>query len=764
MTILGKYELAEELGAGSMGTVYRARDTVLDREVALKTIRTGPSVEPEIKERFYREARACARLQHPHIVTIYDFGEVEDTAYISMELLVGEDLRKIIEAQRPFPVHSKIELIAQVGLALAHAHRSGVVHRDVKPSNIFILEDHHAKVLDFGIARLPASKLTVLGKVLGTPNYMAPEQILGNTCDPRSDLFSLAIVFFEFLTGVHPFRNAYIPRSIVGQPPQRLRDIDPALPESLDQLLEKALQKKPEDRFQTADEFSAALEKQISGLSTVVAGNQPHAEIPAGRALAPATGTDVPTATLEQTAEWRASEFFRLMQDCDSAVEAKVLPEARRVLEEMKRLATIDARFSIAVQEYERQVGGLGEALQRQERSRAPAPSVTPPAARPVETAIGGSASPGRQSPPSSSAADVTRLFSLGGEKPAATSVAQESGSFTDADLRIGGLSDQVPIHRASTPVPLATSPAIGKVNALDRLTAAALTSLRQPASLKVVAIVGCCAVLLLLVVLAIRLLSTPRYPLLPAVGRAAVTETTSLYAGPSSAKKRLAVLQKGTRVNVVRPPQSSNPSWMDVQSIGEKPGPHGYVHTTALGGWSTFGLIQMFDPGDSADLATRTEYLNILRSGVVELGTADQSNGWLEIARQEIMVARAKKAAGATSDELRDELAKAHGALAKASSNQSLAEQVKTREQELALLESPPEPPPAAPSQPPSFNAAADLQAARDDYHLGQYRRAVQRLRYILAVDRHNNGARELLKTVQEAQREEAAASGVAR
>jgi serine/threonine protein kinase len=205
MTSIGKYQILEELGVGSMGTVYRARDTVLDREVALKTMRAGQYIDPEIKQRFYREARACARLQHPHIVTIHDLGEVNDTAYISMELLVGEDLRKIIEAHREIPLRSRIEIIAQVSDALSLAHKNGVIHRDIKPSNIFVLADNSAKVLDFGIARLSESGLTVVGRVLGTPNYMAPEQIQGSTCDARSDLFSLAIVFFELLTGTHPF-------------------------------------------------------------------------------------------------------------------------------------------------------------------------------------------------------------------------------------------------------------------------------------------------------------------------------------------------------------------------------------------------------------------------------------------------------------------------------------------------------------------------------------------------------------------------------
>ncbi|HMD47491.1 MAG TPA: serine/threonine-protein kinase, partial [Bryobacteraceae bacterium] len=266
MTQFGKYQIEEQLGIGSMGVVYRARDTILDREVALKTIRAGPSVEPEVKERFYREARACARLQHAHIVTVYDLGEIDDNAYISMELLTGEDLRRTIESRRSLPLAVKISVIAQVADALGHAHRNDVIHRDIKPSNIFILSNNTAKVLDFGVARLPSSKLTLLGRVLGTPNYMAPEQIQGNLCDARSDLFSLALVFYELLTGSHPFRSDYIPRSIVTEPPAPLRRTDPSLPVALEEFFDKALRKKPNERFQHAEEFSAALRSILDGM------------------------------------------------------------------------------------------------------------------------------------------------------------------------------------------------------------------------------------------------------------------------------------------------------------------------------------------------------------------------------------------------------------------------------------------------------------------------------------------------------------------
>jgi serine/threonine protein kinase len=784
MSTLGKYEILEELGVGSMGTVYRARDTVLDREVALKTIRAGPSVEPEIKERFYREARACAHLQHPHIVTLYDFGEVNDAAYISMELLVGEDLRKVIGTKRNIPVGQKIELIAQVSDALAHAHRNEVVHRDIKPSNIFILKDNNAKVLDFGIARLPASKLTMLGKVLGTPNYMAPEQIQGNICDPRSDLFSLAIVFFELLTGTHPFQSAYIPRSIVGQPPTMLRSVDNTFSVALEQVLDKALQKSPEARFQTADEFSAALRGLLSEPPDVTTANSKNQALD-NRAHTPQPASPSQTSTADQSAEARASEFFCLMQECDSAVEGKLLDKARKTLAQMKSLAEIDTRFSIAVLEYERQVVALEKASQPVENPVRPsADSFRPPSA-PTTPPVGASSFTTPQAPlvsPSSSPSDVTRLFSMRDAIPAATTTAQGSGSFpSEGGLRSSDLTNDVPrgnVYIQDTPTP-SQAVAPEKTFSARRIEetqtvhpsvadAAKRPLLADPRFIKGLGVVVCLAVLLVGGGLAVHFLNAPKYSALPAVGTAVVTsDTVEVFAGPSTDEKRLAVLKKGARLNITRRPRSTYPEWIAVQQVGDKPGAPGYVYTAALGRWSTFGLLQIFDPGDSAYLSQRIVYLDALHAGMAELGKADQNNAWLEIAHQNIVIAREKKASGVASDDWQKYIGEARQALAEASSDPSLGEQSKTMKDEIeGLLEPPPQAvPPTAPSTSPQparqkNETAAEYRGAEDAYRLGQYARAVQLLKHILVVDKDNQGARILLEKVRKAAEEEAAAS----
>src|ERR1035438_5061089 len=263
---VGRYEIIEQMGTGAMGNVYRARDTALDRTVALKTIRTGVDVVPEVRQRFYREARACARLQHPNIITVFDLGEAENTAYIAMELLEGADFRRIIQERRSIPVEAKIAASVEVCDAIAHAHRHGVIHRDIKPSNLFLTNEGRAKVLDFGIARLPSSNLTVAGQILGTPNYMAPEQILARPYDGRADLFSAAVVFFEFLTYAHPFESKFIPQRIVQGEPNSLLDGNNSLPVILEKVLARGLAKDPDQRYQTGDEFAVDLRTVLDAL------------------------------------------------------------------------------------------------------------------------------------------------------------------------------------------------------------------------------------------------------------------------------------------------------------------------------------------------------------------------------------------------------------------------------------------------------------------------------------------------------------------
>jgi serine/threonine protein kinase len=262
MTVLGKYEIIDQLGTGSMGLVYRALDSTLGRQVALKVLRPESQMDTEIVERFRREARAGAQLHHRNIVTVYDLGDAEGgVIYIAMELLDGMDLRAAVKKQLPIPMARKVEMVAEVCDGLGHAHAKGIVHRDVKPSNLFLHSRDQIKILDFGIARLATSVLTRTGRILGTPNYMAPEQITGEKCDSRSDLFSAAIVSFEFLTGAHPFQAPFIPKRIVNDEPERLRDIDPRFPADLDAALLRALARDPEYRFQTGEAFALALRR-----------------------------------------------------------------------------------------------------------------------------------------------------------------------------------------------------------------------------------------------------------------------------------------------------------------------------------------------------------------------------------------------------------------------------------------------------------------------------------------------------------------------
>jgi len=196
---LGRYEILSELGQGAMGVVYKARDPVLDRVVAIKTINlTLPKDElAEYEARFYQEARAAGGLNHPNIVTIYDIGKSDRVAYMAMELLEGEELRSILSSHEPLPISEALDIGAQVAEGLAYAHERQIVHRDIKPANIMVVRDGLVKITDFGIARMRTNEVkTMTGMILGSPKYMSPEQVAGKRADHRSDLFSLGVLFY----------------------------------------------------------------------------------------------------------------------------------------------------------------------------------------------------------------------------------------------------------------------------------------------------------------------------------------------------------------------------------------------------------------------------------------------------------------------------------------------------------------------------------------------------------------------------------------
>jgi len=209
MQRIGRYEIEETLGRGAMGVVYLARDPLIDRQVALKTLRVDLDAEhaDEFRERFVREARAAGKLSHPGIVTVHDVGEDPESGlmYIAMEYLQGRDLKQLLASGHQFRPSEVARIAADVAVALSYAHSLGVVHRDIKPANIILSDNGSAKITDFGIARLEASNLTVDGQFIGTPNFMSPEQITGKKVDGRSDIFSLGVVLFTLLTGQRPF-------------------------------------------------------------------------------------------------------------------------------------------------------------------------------------------------------------------------------------------------------------------------------------------------------------------------------------------------------------------------------------------------------------------------------------------------------------------------------------------------------------------------------------------------------------------------------
>ncbi len=259
---LGRYEIVEELGRGAMGVVYKARDPVLDRVVAIKTIslELPKSERAEYEARFYQEARAAGRLNHPNIVTIYDIGRTERLAYMAMEFLEGEELRAVLTPGSPIPIHQAIDITVQVAEGLGYAHENRVIHRDIKPSNIMVVRDGLVKIMDFGIARLHESEVkTMTGLIMGSPKYMSPEQVTGARPDQRSDVFSMGVMLYEILSGSSPFSGESI-HSIMYQiihfAPPPPSQVNRHVPEMLDLIVAKALSKKIDERYATAREMA----------------------------------------------------------------------------------------------------------------------------------------------------------------------------------------------------------------------------------------------------------------------------------------------------------------------------------------------------------------------------------------------------------------------------------------------------------------------------------------------------------------------------
>jgi serine/threonine protein kinase len=270
----GRYEILTELGRGAMGVVYKARDPKINRVVAVKTISLAgqpAEEEREYRERFFREAEAAGRLSHPGIVTIFDVGEEPETRapYIVMEFVGGQSLDKLLSRDHhKLPVETALQLTLELAEALDCAHSQGVVHRDLKPANILLTEDGHAKIADFGVAKLNLANHTLAGRALGTPAYMSPEQLNGEDVDGRSDLFSLGVILYTILTGYKPFQgNSALTVSfkVVNRDPIPATLLDTELPQGLDYIIARAMAKDPAERYQSAMEMVRDIQELREG-------------------------------------------------------------------------------------------------------------------------------------------------------------------------------------------------------------------------------------------------------------------------------------------------------------------------------------------------------------------------------------------------------------------------------------------------------------------------------------------------------------------
>jgi serine/threonine-protein kinase len=345
-TRLGKYELRRELGKGSMGVVYEAFDTVIERLVAIKIIRQDEfgaahtsELAAELIARLRREAQAAGRLNHPGIVSVYDFGEDATVggggiAYIAMELVDGRELKELLDGGRRFTPAEAVRILGEVLGALQHAHDRGVTHRDIKPGNVILLADGGVKLADFGIARIERSELTQAGTLIGTPMYMSPEQILGLPVDGRSDLFSCGVLLYELLTGRKPFNGSVttVIQQVLNVEPEPPSRVNVTLGPDWDLLLQRALAKKPEDRFANARQFAQAMRETLArhgDEATVVMAVPPMPPVPAAAARPARRGrTALAAGAIALAGAAGLYALLRPAPPADAAARTSVAPPA----------------------------------------------------------------------------------------------------------------------------------------------------------------------------------------------------------------------------------------------------------------------------------------------------------------------------------------------------------------------------------------------------------------------------------------------------
>jgi eukaryotic-like serine/threonine-protein kinase len=305
MKSIGKYQVIEELGSSATGTTFRVRDAFRHRELGVKLLKTVPSLTTEAKEHFCDCLARCAELTHRQIAKVLDLGEVEEGIFVASEWRSGSDLRHFMDQNGDLPLDQKLAVVAQVAEGLAFAHSRGIAHGNLKPSNIFVDAARDASILDFGIAQWLQALIEAGCRPEGlVPNYLAPEQILGQSFDARSDIFALGLMLYEFASGKYPFSNdaGLIPRDIVHSQPEPMRSWNAQVPDDLERLVQRALQKKPEDRLQTAEEFASGLyfaAQHLRRAASSGALEQPPPPEPSREAIVEPPSSAEPAAAIE---------------------------------------------------------------------------------------------------------------------------------------------------------------------------------------------------------------------------------------------------------------------------------------------------------------------------------------------------------------------------------------------------------------------------------------------------------------------------------
>ncbi len=713
MTSIGRYEIIESRGAGSMGTVYRARDTVLDRDVALKTIRTGTTVEPELRERFYREAKACARLQHPGIVSVYDLGEADGVAFIAMELLAGTDFRKAIDQRTDVPLSKKIDAMCQVCDALSHAHQHGIIHRDIKPSNLFLQNDMRAKVLDFGIARLPSSHLTVAGQILGTPNYMAPEQILSKPADMRSDLFSAALVFFEFLVYSHPFKSPMIPRRVVEGEPDSILDYDSSLPAPLDRIFVRALAKDPDQRYRSGVDFANDLRALLDSMRKDASPSFRSTVLPSDRALPEEPPISAPPVDLtlvkqpppgEDPHEWRLSEVLRLVPEFEYAVDHGEASEAERLLRELEAINAVDSRFTDTLAFCRTLFAKIAPAPKVDQTPKlSPLPASWPPASSSSQRLEPTPVTPTQLNPPPSNPTqfDPTQL------NPTPLNLTQLNP--TQLNPREPTLArpspDSVLSPAVAEPVRAPVLPQ-KPVVAANKPPAASLPAWRSP-----IVLVSAAAVVLI-AILAVRVLATKPVRVEPSVGGGVVSVPDSAVFKDADGQSVIVQLSKSQKVNLLELPGSRDQEWIKVQFVPPvgKPTPAGFLrlHDLDLANLETsdattqLTLIHLLlgESSDASGAQIEEDALKALIGRFPETPATRQAD--LDVAQIELKAGRLLKDRGEPESVWMPHLDVASQYSEMAGKDSALSERadpLRRQIAELTVVANPPPPPPPPPS-----------------------------------------------------------------